>query len=88
VRNSASISGESNLSKSVTDSITNLSRWMQQKRYSKSTISTYLSFVRQFFSIAGLHPDQITKEIIEKYNYQHFIRGNKNFTYCFGSKYE
>ncbi len=79
MRNSRSISGESNLSKSVTDSITNLSRWMQQKRYSNSTISTYLSFVRQFFALTGVQPDEISKEIIEKYNYQHFIRGSKSY---------
>ena len=48
-------------------------------RYSNSTISTYLSFVKKFFAITKLRPDQITKEIIENYNYQHFIQGGKSY---------
>jgi len=62
-------------SKSVLDSIANLSQWMKQKRYSDSTIATYLSFVRQFFGATGLQPSQINKQNIAQYNYQHFIRG-------------
>jgi len=66
-------------SRVVTNSIACLSQWMKQKRYSSSTIDTYLSFVRQFFVITGLEPDQITKELIEWYNYRHFIREGKSY---------
>lgn len=52
---------------------------MRQKRYSGSTISTYVSFVRQFFGLTGLKPLTINKEIIEQYNYQYFIQGHKSY---------
>jgi len=67
------------LSKPVSISIDRLSKWMQQKRYSKSTIDTYLSFVRQFFAATGVEPKQINKEFIERYNYRQFIRGKKSY---------
>jgi len=75
----ASIPHKTNFSKPVADSIANLSQWMKQKRYSNSTISTYLSFVRQFFAKTRLQPNQVTKKVIEPYNYQHFIQGRKSY---------
>lgn len=56
-----------------------MSRWMQQKRYSASTISTYLSFVRQFFGRTGLEPKEVTMEVIEQYNYQFFINVKRSY---------
>ena len=55
------------------------SRWMQQKRYSTSTISTYLSFVRQFFGRTGLEPGEVTIEVIEQYNYRYFINVKRSY---------
>ena len=66
-------------SKEITTSISTFSQWMQQKRYSASTIATYLSFVKQFFARTGLRPSEITLESIEQYNYQQFIKVRKSY---------
>ena len=67
------------LTQTVVVSIELMSRWMKQKRYSASTMSTYLSFVRQFFAATGVQPDNINKETIVQYNYRQFIRGGKSY---------
>ena len=66
-------------SEEVAKCLSAFSQWMQQKRYSTSTISTYLSFVRQFFAHTGLMPLEITLESIEQYNYQQFIKVRKSY---------
>jgi len=55
-----------------------MDRWMTQKRYSRNTIKTYLSFIKQFFGKTGIRWDQMAVPIIDKYNYQHFIKGKKS----------
>ncbi len=55
-----------------------MDRWMTQKRYSRTTIKNYLSFIKQFFGKTGLRWDQMAVPIIDKYNYQHFIKGKKS----------
>lgn len=67
------------LSEPVVRSLTRMSDWMQQKRYSNSTVATYLSFVRQFFAITGLQINQITQMAIENYNHRQFIKGKKSY---------
>jgi site-specific recombinase XerD len=52
---------------------------MQQKRYSTSTIATYLSFVKQFFARTLIAPEHITFEVISSYNYQYFIKARKSY---------
>lgn len=55
--------------------------WMQQKRYQKTTVKTYLSFVRNFFSYhPGLAWDGITREFITRYNHEHFIQKKKSYS--------
>lgn len=65
----------------IEEKISEMERWMKQKRYSENTINTYLSFVRQFF---GKHPvlhwDGITQSLITQYNYDEFIVKKKSYS--------
>ena len=63
----------------VTRTLMVFSQWMEQKRYSSSTITTYLSFVRQFFARVSIAPVDITPEVISGYNHQHFIKTRKSY---------
>ncbi len=67
------------LSATVRQSIIQLEQWMKQKRYSQSTVATYLSFVRQFFAKTRLTPEQLTLQQIEQYNYRNFITSGKSY---------
>ena len=55
--------------------------WMEQQRYSRSTIKTYLGFVYQFFAN---HPNlgwnKITRELVRSYNHQQFIKKEKSYS--------
>ncbi|MDX1479692.1 MAG: tyrosine-type recombinase/integrase [Saprospiraceae bacterium] len=57
-----------------------LEKWMRQKRYSASTIHTYLSLLKQFFAfhIPRLW-NEITEQDIIDFNYNEIIRKNKAF---------
>ena len=68
------------LTQAVVASIDHMTRWMKQKRYSQSTIGTYVSFVRQFFGRTRLEPEQVTIEVIEQYNYQYFIQERRSYS--------
>lgn len=46
------------LSRKVGDKIKKMEVWMRQKRYSESTIKTYLSFVKGFFAANPDRPQQ------------------------------
>lgn len=50
--------------------ISEMRRWMEQKRYSHSTIKTYLSFLYQFFAFyKDKAYDSISTEDIVEYNF-------------------
>lgn len=63
------------------DRIEGMRRYMEQKRYSNSTINTYVSFVRHFFvRRPDIDWNGITRQAIEAYNHQYFIRGKKSYS--------
>ena len=56
-------------SEQVKEKIREMEVWMRQKRYSESTINTYLSFIKQFFAVnSDLNWDGISIEVITNYN--------------------
>jgi len=58
----------------ILQKIDEMRRWMQQKRYSSSTIQTYLSFVTRFFAKNDdVSWDEVTMENVIEYNHRHFI---------------
>lgn len=69
------------ISDNVIQKITEMEIWMRQKRYSESTIKTYLSFVKQFFAFrSDLSWNAIRSQDITRYNYEHFIADNKSYS--------
>ena len=51
----------------VLSGIEEMRRWMEQKRYSTSTVKTYVSFMRQFFAAyPEIARDEIDRGIIER----------------------
>jgi len=54
---------------------------MEQARYSDSTVKTYVSMIKQFFS-KYIHTqwDEITHEDIENYNHSAFIKRNRSYS--------
>lgn len=71
----------SGISHKVSDKIRMMEVWMRQKRYSESTIKTYLSFVRQFFAVRPeLSWNGVKTEDITKYNFEYFMAGCRSFS--------
>jgi integrase/recombinase XerD len=65
----------------IVDKIDAVEVWMKQKRYQQSTISTYLSFIKSFFSFhPGLEWNRITSKLITTYNYEYFIKTSRAYS--------
>ena len=61
--------------------IEEMRKWMKQRRYSESTINTYITFIKTFFANnIHLKWDAVDTEHIEKYNYDFFIKGNRSYS--------
>lgn len=55
--------------------------WMQQKRYSASTVKTYVSFVKRFFgNYSDLEWNEVTKQHIIDYNHAYFIEQKLSYS--------
>lgn len=69
------------LPEAVVEKITEMRRWMEQQRYSYSTIKTYLSFVRKFFAFyRNKNWNKINRQDIRNYNYHEFIKKGKSYS--------
>lgn len=69
------------LSKETFFRIEDFKRWMQQKRYSSSTIKVYVSFILKFFgSSPQCEWNEVTKEKLSAYSYTHFIEGSLSYS--------
>jgi site-specific recombinase XerD len=54
---------------------------MEERRYSRSTIDTYLSMLRQFMAYHSPKPwDKLNKDDIVEFNYAIFIRRNRSYS--------
>ncbi len=63
------------------EKINEVRTWMEQKRYSESTIRTYVSFLRQFFSKHSDVPwDGLNRDIVSAYNHMFFIKGGRSLS--------
>lgn len=69
------------ISDNVMEKIREMEVWMRQKRYSESTVKTYLSFVNQFFAVRpDLSWNAVKSEDITRYNFEYFIADNKSYS--------
>lgn len=74
-KNSAHIIGrEGDLTKPLTPHVNKMVEYMEQRRYSPSTIKTYRSMVTKFLSAIGeVKWDQVKSRDIEDYSYREFV---------------
>jgi len=69
------------LSQEVLDRIGDVEHWMRQKRYQETTIDTYLSFIKKYFStLPDKKWNELTMDDIVKYNHDYFIVGRRSYS--------
>src|SRR5690606_14737232 len=57
-------------------------KWMQQKRLSENTVSTYYEVTVLFLKYLQLkNTDRITVKLIESFNYEYIVAPNKSISY-------
>jgi len=65
----------------VLEKIASMKHWMEQKRYSTSTVKTYVSMVKQFFALhESVKWNDIPLTTIESYCYKEFIERQKSYS--------
>lgn len=70
------------LSLKMTESLGRFKKWMQQKRLSENTITTYLDVTRLFLRYLQLkNGREITINLIESFNYEHIVQAGKSISY-------
>lgn len=69
------------VSAAVKEKVRAMQAWMEQKRYSRSTITSYAGFIHQFFSVHPSLPwDGLTQDIIVRYNHAQFIEKGRSYS--------
>jgi len=52
--------------------------FMERRRYSRSTITTYTGIIRAFHTaLIGVNPDRLTDEDIGRYINKHFVQAGR-----------
>ncbi|RLD18256.1 MAG: integrase [Bacteroidetes bacterium] len=73
--------GKSQITQVNLDKIKKLGRVMEERRYSRSTIDTYLSMLRQFMAYHSPRAwDQLNKDDIVEFNHAVFIKRNLSYS--------
>ena len=69
------------LPEDIVGKITEMRQWMEQQRYSYSTIKTYISFVRKFFVFYRYKGwNKVNRQDIRDYNFQEFIKKGMSYS--------